>query len=439
MLIDFSFSNYLSFKESASLSLLVPGKIAEGRARHLLILEEGRYALTPFVGIYGPNAAGKSNVAKALMDFVFLILQSHNLGIDAPIPSYRPFRLDPASRAAPVSFEAEFAIDGIRHSLKVRFDRLSILEEELVFYPEGRRALLYSRKEGAPLSFGGHFRGPKKGIEAFLRKNALFLSTAVNLSNEQLRPVYKYFQTHYQFHLSMESIGRPLMATTNGLRQRGAEYRKLVLGFLNAADISVADLDIRRNETLLKTLALPADMPAEIRSAVMETLSSQAFLGHPVYSGDNSTGVNEYFSLNDEESGGTAKMYELAGEIIDAVAMGGVLVIDEFNSGLHPRLCEHIVGIFRNSASNPKGAQLIVTTHDTNLMARDGIFRDELWLVDRDSRGASELYSLDEFSKDEVRKGANLERWYLDGRFRAIPSLDSSSLDFGSPDAQETT
>lgn len=237
----------------------------------------------------------------------------------------------------------------------------------------------------------------------------------------------------------MESIGRPLMATTNGLRQRGAEYRKLVLGFLNAADISVADLDIRRNETLLKTLALPADMPAEIRSAVMETLSSQAFLGHPVYSGDNSTGVNEYFSLNDEESGGTAKMYELAGEIIDAVAMGGVLVIDEFNSGLHPRLCEHIVGIFRNSASNPRGAQLIVTTHDTNLMARDGIFRDELWLVDRDSRGASELYSLDEFSKDEVRKGANLERWYLDGRFRAIPSLDSSSLDFGSPDAQETT
>lgn len=101
--------------------------------------------------------------------------------------------LDSASKAGPVSFEAEFAIDGIRYSLKVRFDRFSILDEELVFYPEGRRALLYSRKEGAPLSFGGHFRGPKKGIEAFLMKNALFLSTAVNLSNEQLRPVYKYF------------------------------------------------------------------------------------------------------------------------------------------------------------------------------------------------------------------------------------------------------
>jgi hypothetical protein len=220
MLIDFSFSNYLSFKESASLSLLVPGKIAEGRARHLLILEEGRYALTPFVGIYGPNAAGKSNVAKALMDFVFLILQSHNLGIDAPIPSYRPFRLDPASRAAPVSFEAEFAIDGIRHSLKVRFDRLSILEEELVFYPEGRRALLYSRKEGAPLSFGSYFMGrfssswakyhPLK-VYGLIELGIGLIALVIPLVFASLAPVYQALWKQFHASFALLSTARFLL------------------------------------------------------------------------------------------------------------------------------------------------------------------------------------------------------------------------------------
>lgn len=435
MLVDFSFTNYLSFKDTATLSMLVSGRPENDEPRHVILVNNEKYALSTFAALYGPNASGKSNAVRAMMDFVMLILQSHTLGIDAPIPSYRPFRLDENSRSAPVGFEAEFAIEDIRYAFKVRFDRFSILEEELVFYPEGRRALLYSRSPDKPILFGARFIGKKRELEGFLRKNALFLSTAVNLSNELLKPVYKYFQTQYQFHVSMDSVGHPIMTTTRNIRVRGQEYKKAVMGFLNAADISVVDVDIRKNDAAGKGLSFPPDFPNEFRQAVIDNFQYQPFLGHTVYKDTMPVGKTEYFDLSGEESGGTTKMYELAGEVIDALKGGGVLVVDEFNSGLHPKLCEFIIGLFRDASTNAKGAQLVITTHDTNLMSRTDINRDELWLVDRNARGASELYSINDFSKDEVRKGTNLEKWYLDGRFKGIPSLDSSKLAIGAGNA----
>jgi len=431
MLVDFSFTNYLSFKDTATLSMIVSEKPEANEPRRLIPIGNEKYALSSFAALYGPNASGKSNAVKALMDFVMLILQSHTLGIDAPIPSYRPFRLDENSRTAPVGFEAEFVIEGIRYAFKVRFDRFSILEEELIFYPEGRRALLYSRKKGEPIDFGSKFIGKKRELEGFVRKNALFLSTAVNLSNEVLKPIYKYFQTKYQFHVSMDSAGHPIMTTTHDIRVKGLEYKKAIMGFLNAADISVVDVDIRKNDAAAKSISFSPDMPNEFRQALIENLQYQPFLGHAVYGDTAPSGKNEYFDLNGEESGGTVKMYELAGEVINALATPGVLVVDEFNSGLHPQLSEFIIGLFRSPTINPKGAQLIITSHDTNLMSRSDISRDELWIVDRNARGASELYSINDFSKNVVRKGTNLEKWYLDGRFKGIPSLDPSKFFMG--------
>lgn len=430
MLIEFSFENYLSFKDKATFSLVVPGKTGSDSERYVLGVEGGRYSVSTFAALYGPNASGKSNVIQAVSDFVNLILHSHSLGIDAAIPSYRPYKLDVASQSAPVAFEAEFVVEGVRYRFSVKFNRKTILEEELSFFPAGRRALLYSRGKGEPILFGNSFKGPKKGFERYVRDNALFLSTAVNLSNEQLKPVYRYFQQKYGFHFSMDSSGHWMMSTTNNLLRGDTTareaYKKAVLSFLNAADISVADVSIRKNDQAVKDITLPADLPQKVRDAVIEGVTSRPSLGHPLYSGDAPVGKNEFFDLYEEESGGTVKMYELAGEIIDTLKSGGVLLVDEFNSGLHPQLCEYIISVFHDRQINKNGAQLIVTDHDTSLMRHDDIYRDELWLVDRNKYGASELYSINDFSKDEVRKGTNLERWYLEGRFKAVPSIDPS-------------
>jgi hypothetical protein len=248
MLIEFSFQNYLSFKERATLSFLIPGTKDKYPDRYMLEAEKGKYLLSSFAALYGQNASGKSNVIKALSDFVSLILYSHRLDLDGQIPSYKPFKLDVCSRNAPTMFEAEFVVEEVRYAFHVRFDRSSILEEELSFFPNGRRTLLYSRVKGSSIKFGNNFKGAQRSIEQHLRDNVLFLSIAVHLNNEQLKPIYRYFQTKYQFHVAMDSSEHIVLRTTLDLlntKERNI-YKKQLLGFLNAADISINDIDIKQ-------------------------------------------------------------------------------------------------------------------------------------------------------------------------------------------------
>jgi AAA15 family ATPase/GTPase len=433
VLIEFSFQNYLSFKEKATLSFLVPGSRDKYPDRYMLEVEKGKYFLSPFTALYGQNASGKSNVLKALSDFVSLILHSHRLELDTPIPSYKPYKFDVNSRIAPILFEIEFVIKDVRYAFHVCFDRTSILEEELQFFPNGRRTLLYSRVKGKPIKFGNSFKGAQRSIEQHLRDNVLFLSMAVYLNNEQLKPIYRYFQTKYQFHVAMDSSGHIIIRTTLNLlrkeeKNEKSAYKKLLLGFLNAADISVKDIVIKKDETFAKNIVFSPDLPQQVKDTFIESISNRPYLMHSLYDNTDLMEDTVLLDLNDEESGGTVKMYELAGEVIDALQKGNILLIDEFNSGLHPQLCEYIVNLFRDKNTNPHGAQLVVVSHDTNLMARDDIYRDELWLVDRNHYGVSELYSINDFSKDEVRKSVNLEKWYLDGRFKAVPSINPSEF-----------
>jgi Predicted ATPases len=147
MLIDFTFENYLSFKDKATISLVVPGWKEPEHTRYVLEVERGKYALSPFAAIYGQNAAGKSNVIKALMDFVNLVLYSHTLGIDAPIPSYKPYKLDISRQSAPILFETEFIAEGIRYLLNVIFgSELHSARRARILSARQKSAALFKKK-----------------------------------------------------------------------------------------------------------------------------------------------------------------------------------------------------------------------------------------------------------------------------------------------------
>lgn len=430
MLIDFTARNYLSFKDTATLSMMVPKSAASEPSRYSLATADPRiHRLSPLAAIFGANASGKTNFLQGIRDFRTMVMQSHSWGIDASIPCYRPFKLNPGTKTAPVAFEIECLADGIRYSFEVEFNRERILREELVSYPKGRRSLLYRRIADAPMEFGTRFIGKKRDLESMVRKNTLFISTAVYLKNEILLPLYKWFENNILFHFAMDSANTSLLPTTRRLRTEGESFKSLVLEFMNAADISVMDVGVRKQEEPLGSFQFPPDFPAKLRESILEDLSFQPMLGHAVYDDDGASVGTEYLSLKDEESGGTVKVYDVGGKIIAALQRGGVLIIDEFNSGLHPQLCEFLISLFKDPLRNPHGAQLVVTLHDTNFMASDLAYRDELWIVQRDAMGASDLYSLEEFSRDEVRKGTDLEKWYLNGRFRGVPSFDLSRLD----------
>jgi hypothetical protein len=142
---------------------------------------------------------------------------------------------------------------------------------------------------------------------------------------------------------------------------------------------------------------------------------------HKKFHNDNEAGVVP-FDLG-EESTGTVKLYNLSAVIIQTLHNGDVLIIDELNSSLHPLLSQFIINLFQDAKSNPNKAQLIITTHDTTLLSQDLLRRDQIWLVEKDSYGATSLYSLSDFDYREVRSSIPFDRWYLSGRFGALPVI----------------
>ncbi len=434
MLIDFTVKNYLSIKNEITLSLIASDSNPNGNKSKLIPVENGKYQLLTFVGLYGPNASGKSNIIRALLELIQMILFSHKLDIDEPIPSYKPFKFDPEYANGNVSFEAEFLLNSTRYLYSVEFSKTKIEREELHFWPKNKISKLFVRKGNSPIESGLYFKGEKKAIEKQLLPNTLFLSKAANSQNEVLQPIYRYFRDNYEMHIQMDSSSTPFHETTSRIyeEENGTFYKDLVIGILNAGDINIKDIKIIKDSNISKKIqnaiiANPEDapqIPGAFKEMIMNSMMYDVFLGHAVYSEGKETDEIIYLDLERDESTGTLKMYDMAIEIIDSLKNGNVLLIDEFNSGLHPHLNKFIVNLFLDPDINKKGAQLIISTHDTCVLELKYIRRDQVWFTDKDKYGATELYSLDEFDKDRVRNNTNFSKWYLDGRFKAIPLLD---------------
>jgi hypothetical protein len=126
------------------------------------------------------------------------------------------------------------------------------------------------------------------------------------------------------------------------------------------------------------------------------------------------------------ESEGTRTWFRLIGPVLTALRDGGIVVFDELDGSLHPTLSAELLRIFHSPSLNPRGAQLIFTSHDTSLL--NHLNRDEVWLTEKSETGATRLGALAEFAGERVRRSQNLESAYLHGRFGALPQIDQAVL-----------
>lgn len=422
MLIDFSVSNYRSIKDELTLSMMAIKSTVE--SNELVIeLKKEKFKVLPLAVIYGPNASGKSNIIKAFKAFCSLIYSSDNKKIDEPIQHYKPFKLCNETIIQPTTYDCEFIIDDDRYRYKIEYNLIEILLEELYIYPEGREATLFKRSKNKKMIFGTYFKGPKKSIENALLPNTLFLSRGANQSSsEQLKKVYRYFRDNIKIHTTMDSNTSPFYETTEQIDEN-FPFRKRVLQFLNSADLNIDGIKIQNTEDAILDIHLPESMPDILKKKIFNSLSKKPLIKHNVYNKIGEVIDKVYFDLENEESGGTIKMYDLASKILNALDSGQTLIIDEFDSGLHPLLNQYILNLFQDPNINTKKSQLIVATHDICIMDLQNIRRDQIWFVDKNKMGVTELFSLSEFNKSQIRKGGNFSKWYLDGRFNAIPSL----------------
>lgn len=417
MLIEFNVSNFLSFSNTASLSLVKSKGVELEASNTFQPNAPSTPALLNSSVIYGANAAGKSNLIKALKLMRQLVMNSARESQAGDKLSVTPFLLDEVTSSQPSDFEITFVSRDVRYQYGFSATSERFLEEWLYAYPKGRPQKLIDRtydENSQTYTWGNmdKLSGQKQLWQEATRSNSLFLSTAIQLNNQQLKSVFDWFVN--DLHVAGIGMWHPGYSVS---LCEDEETKLKVLDFLKAADLDIDDIELEHKKFNSDTL--PDDIPDEIKAQI-----EVKFKGEPVINVKTShllqSGKKVLFDI-DDESDGTQKIFSLAGPWLDTLENGYTLVIDELHDNLHPMMVKFLVELFHNKEINQKNAQLIFTTHDTSILNQEVFRRDQIWFCEKDKEQSSDLYSLTDFSP---RKGVdNLEKGYLSGRYGALPFL----------------
>ena len=394
MLIQFSVENYLSIKDKVVLSLLAS---RDNEHPEHLILDGNKNYLKSAV-IYGANASGQSNVLNAFWFMVNYVLTSHNQQVHKAIDRI-PFKFDRETPARPSSFEVIFTANGIRYAYGFSVTDKAVVEEYLYYYPNGRQAIIFERKDTTDFRFTVDI-DEQNTLKERTSANKLYLSVASNWSYVKVIPVLEWFA-------SCQIITKNSVADAYGLEAeqlKDDDYRRVIASMLRIADFGIQSLQVRDSDPI-------SSKRGDIFTNVDAVHTVQDVEGN----------ISSYTLNMTEESDGTNSYFKLIGVVKKALDLGTLLVADEMDAHLHPLLTKHLVSLFNSAEFNPKGAQLIFTSHNTNLLDLDVLRRDQIWFTEKDEQtAATDLFSLYDFS---IRKDAKVEKGYLIGRYGAIPFI----------------
>jgi uncharacterized protein len=428
MLLRFGAANHRSILEPVELSMIA---VDEDRTA-----TRGFDSLTERVltvaAVYGPNASGKSNVLDSLA-WLSTAVGTSLRSWDQSVPR-DPFRFGDGP-TSPSTYDVEAVVQGVRYAYTLEVNDSSVLFEGLYSYPERRRRMLFER-EGAEFRFRRGL-GALSGIRELLTSTTLALSAAMRFHDEDVEPFARYLSNVRGPGIPRQWTGMVPSASTPGLDlwlarlmgssttqnvffkipdhraresqpddidEEGAHARESALALLRFADLGIDDVEVTEEPNLRGEGAPPL---RKVR--LTHRVDGQEFL----------------FELA-EESAGTQTWFSLIGPALRALQRGQILLVDEIDASLHPRLSARLLDLFQDPLTNPHGAQLIFTTHDTTLLNHLNL--DEVWLTEKDDKGATTLTALAEYGGDKVRRSLNLEKAYLQGRFGAVPEIDQFAV-----------
>jgi AAA15 family ATPase/GTPase len=416
VLIEFRVENHRSIRDEQALTLEA-GRVGASEDPRPRQVQGCAKKILPVAAIYGANASGKSNVLAAIGSMREAVVFSlRNWSPDEGIPQ-DPFAWGAKSTEA-TSFEVQIVIEGTRYRYGFKFNEKVFLEEWLYAWPNGKKQTWLERVEET-YTFGENLRGENKVIEDVTRPNALFLSAAAQLKHPQLSPIYTWFGSIETINLApRRSLSGPSFFMHHGSENAIASMIEESNQTSLFPDLNPALSMANRFKALLKNADVGIeDVRATRREQAGRSRPWQIEVKH-----QNET-TDAWLPL-EEESKGTRTLFRLALPVLRAIDRGRILVVDELESSMHPNLAEHIVSQFNDPQINIRNAQLIFTTHDTNLLGtlfgEPVLRRDQVWLTEKDGNGASVLYPLTDF---KPRKEENVERGYIQGRYGAIPYL----------------
>jgi energy-coupling factor transporter ATP-binding protein EcfA2 len=431
VLLSFRTANYRSIRDELVLTMRRDKRMSPASGQ-----SEVAQVANNVAAIYGSNASGKSSVLSALALMSELVSGSSDRRGDTPL-RYEPFILDDYSKSVPTLLEVEIQRDSVRYQYGFTFNSGEIVNEWLYAYPYGRRQVWFERSLGdnQEYRFGKSLAGRNRVIADLTRPDALFLSTAAKMNHEQLAVIIDWFANGLVAVDSKTEQSR-FVRTMRNIHDSPGNLEAL-LALLKFSDIGIRglelvkeDIDPKVRSRALEFLRIVSpedfDGQAGVLSDTLDKLPNfKIRLRHE--RGDGSPPVALPFEA---ESLGTRSLVALGGVILAALKHGHVLVVDEIDTSLHPKLVAELVGLFQSAATNRGGAQLIFTSHDVSLLDGAGsddvlLRRDQIWFTEKNAQGATGLYPLTDF---HPRKLENLERGYLQGRYGAVPFIDRDEL-----------
>lgn len=416
MLVEFKVSNFYSIKDEVVLGF----KASHSKELTKNIIPYKHVGLLKSIGIYGANATGKSNIIKAIYFVWGLTKFSHSYNAETKIPPTQ-FKLDNKNLTKPSSFEITFTKNNVRYQYGFSCLDSKILKEYLFKWDDTsnkpRRATVFRRENIKEFKFNVD-KKKQQMIASQMSENVLYLSRAAAFNFDKVRDVYDFLVNDLivNFNPSWNEYTKINAASNSELKNR-------IVDILQKADFGgISDIVIKRKEAKM-IVGIQANLTSNIAkfNPIPETdkyIYVAKFL-HKI-SPEETVEFNEW-----EESNGTIRMFSLLGPIFDILDNGKVMVIDELETSLHPSISEFIVRLF-HSKLNKKNAQLIFTTHNTNLLNSEVLRRDQIYITSKEPNKGTRLDSLIKF---KLREGMDFQRVYLTGRVGGLPFIDETVLD----------
>lgn len=411
MILEIKLKNFFSFKDEMVLDLRAANiKTATAKALSNNYFEFGKEKVLKTVAIYGANASGKSNLIKAIRFCCRMIFESH-LHNENTIYNFKSFKLDKSAYTVPSEFFIRFVMNGVEYEYAFSLTRTEIITESLYYYPKGRiskvfdRNELASKKKSDKYSFSSVIKKPMD--VAFNTSNkTLFISRASQMDRELPKEIFNFFST--QFLLSYVGL------STDYVIELFEANKEMILNTLQIADSDIVNIEITKEVIPVK--AVKASFGLEEDNSTVENQLQEI----PRINTYHRANPSIPFDFEREESDGTKKLFFVILRLLDVIRNDKILLIDEIDTSMHTDIIEFIINLFHASSQS----QLIFTTHNTNLLDLKKMRKDQIYFVNKQEDGSSELYSLFDFK--DFRETMDAEKGYLQGRFDAVPYVDDS-------------
>lgn len=419
MLCQFSFKNYKAFKEEATLDMIAES-ISE--YKESLIIDKGdNEKFLPVAVLYGPNGGGKSTILEALNFLRLYVLQTvifmklgnerekyasviNQFSLDITEDKY--FKFDPKCEDMPTSFDVMFRIDGIQYKYQLALRKNVIVEENLYLQNIGQQdvEVVFERSEEECI-LGDEIEDI--AVERVNERMPLLSHIAINYDIEVIDKAVQWF-------LNIDSVNY----------DNPEKERKLL--------IPKKEENVRKMFAMLQEMDIPIEKIRLVKD--IDGNITNIYTKHIL--SDGKTGEIPF----EEESSGTRKLFSFLAGCISCLEDGNLIIADELDAKLHPKLLQYIIELFVNHSTNKNGAQLLFTSHDIVTMTPDLFRRDEIWFCARNPLGASKLYSLVSFRKENGFKPRNDEAYgkrYMEGHYGADPYI-RRILEWGEDNESET-